>query len=79
MHQKDAIDRRILTELQLDASLTNQQLAERVGLSASPCLRRVKALEDAGIIERRVTLLDRKKLGARVADQARRQKRPPAA
>lgn len=59
----DAIDRRILTELQLDASLTNQELAERVGLSASPCLRRVKALEDAGIIERRVTLLDRKKLG----------------
>jgi Lrp/AsnC family leucine-responsive transcriptional regulator len=59
----DPIDRRILGELQLDASLTNQELAERVGLSASPCLRRVKALEDAGVIERRVTLLDRKKLG----------------
>ena len=59
----DDIDRRILMELQLDASLTNQQLAERVGLSASPCLRRVKALEDARIIEKRVTLLDRKKLG----------------
>jgi Lrp/AsnC family leucine-responsive transcriptional regulator len=59
----DDIDRRILAELQADASLTNQQLAERVGLSASPCLRRVKALEDAGIIVRRVTLLDRAKLG----------------
>jgi Lrp/AsnC family leucine-responsive transcriptional regulator len=59
----DDIDRRILSELQVDASLTNQELAERVGLSASPCLRRVKALEEAGIIVRRVTLLDRAKLG----------------
>jgi Lrp/AsnC family leucine-responsive transcriptional regulator len=59
----DRIDRRILTELQQDGSLTNQELAERVGLSPSPCLRRVKALEDAGVILRRVTLLDRKKLG----------------
>ncbi|MSR09818.1 MAG: Lrp/AsnC family transcriptional regulator [Gammaproteobacteria bacterium] len=59
----DRLDRRILTELQQDGGLTNQALAERVGLSPSPCLRRVKALEDAGIINRRVTLLDRKKLG----------------
>ncbi|MFZ5723669.1 MAG: Lrp/AsnC family transcriptional regulator [Pseudomonadota bacterium] len=59
----DRIDRRILEELQQDGGLTNQQLAERVGLSASPCLRRVKALEEAGIILRRVTLLERKKLG----------------
>ena len=59
----DDIDRHILAALQSDASLTNQQLAERVGLSPSPCLRRVKALEDTGIIQRRVTLLDRKKLG----------------
>ncbi|HMJ09932.1 MAG TPA: Lrp/AsnC family transcriptional regulator [Polyangiaceae bacterium] len=62
-HPIDETDRRILAELQADASLTNQQLAERVGLSASPCLRRVKALEEAGVIQRRVTLLDRNKLG----------------
>lgn len=59
----DRLDRRILTELQQDGGLTNQALAERVGLSPSPCLRRVKALEDAGVITGRVTLLDRKKLG----------------
>lgn len=59
----DRIDRRILDCLQQDGGLSNQELAERVGLSPSPCLRRVKALEEAGIILRRVTLLDRKKLG----------------
>lgn len=59
----DRTDRRILAELQQDGGLTNQELAERVGLSASPCLRRVKALEEAGVILKRVTLLDRKKLG----------------
>ena len=59
----DRIDRRILEELQQDGGLTNQELAERVGLSPSPCLRRVKALEEAGVIQKRVTLLDRKKLG----------------
>ena len=51
----DRIDRRILAELQQDGGLTNQALAERVGLSPSPCLRRVKALEEAGVIGRRVT------------------------
>lgn len=59
----DRIDRRILECLQKDGGLSNQELAEQVGLSPSPCLRRVKALEEAGIILRRVTLLDRKKLG----------------
>ena len=59
----DEIDRRILEELQRDGGLSNLELAERVGLSPSPCSRRVKALEDSGIIEKRVTLLDRKKLG----------------
>lgn len=59
----DRTDRRILGELQQDGGLTNQELAERVGLSPSPCLRRVKALEEAGVIQKRVTLLDRKKLG----------------
>jgi Lrp/AsnC family leucine-responsive transcriptional regulator len=59
----DELDQRILAELQRDAGLTNQELADRVGLSASPCLRRVKALEEAGVIRKRVALLDRKKLG----------------
>lgn len=59
----DRIDRRILECLQKDGGLSNQELAGQVGLSPSPCLRRVKALEEAGIILRRVTLLDRKKLG----------------
>ena len=62
-YQLDELDRRILTELQRDAGITNQELADRVGLSASPCLRRVKALEDAGVLQKRVALLDRKQLG----------------
>lgn len=63
----DNIDRRILDELQRDGGLTNQQLADRVGLSASPCSRRVKALTDAGIILGRATLLDRRALGLNLA------------
>ncbi|MEJ2630112.1 MAG: Lrp/AsnC family transcriptional regulator [Acidihalobacter sp.] len=63
MHKFDRFDRRILEELQRDGGLSNQELAERVGLSASPCSRRVRALEEAGIILRRVTLLDQRKLG----------------
>jgi Lrp/AsnC family transcriptional regulator, leucine-responsive regulatory protein len=59
----DAVDVRILSEVQEDASLTNVALAERVGLSPSPCLARVRFLEEAGIIARRVTLLDPAKLG----------------
>jgi Lrp/AsnC family transcriptional regulator, leucine-responsive regulatory protein len=59
----DRIDIRILTEIQQDSSLTNQELADRVGLSPSPCLRRMKALEESGIIDRRVTLLNQRKLG----------------
>ncbi|WP_019584360.1 Lrp/AsnC family transcriptional regulator [Thioalkalivibrio sp. ALE16] len=62
-HSLDRYDRRILEILQEDASLSNQALAERVGLSASPCLRRVRALEQAGILLRRVALLDRRRLG----------------
>jgi Lrp/AsnC family leucine-responsive transcriptional regulator len=63
VHKLDRYDRRILEELQRDGGLSNQDLAERVGLSPSPCSRRVKALEEAGIILRRVSLLDRRKLG----------------
>ncbi len=59
----DRTDRKILESLQQDGSLTNQQLAEKVGLSPSPCLRRVRALEEAGIIVNTVTILDHKKLG----------------
>ncbi len=59
----DRIDRKILTELQNNAEISNLELAERVGLSASPCARRVKILEDAGIIKKRVTLLDQSALG----------------
>jgi Lrp/AsnC family leucine-responsive transcriptional regulator len=63
----DAIDIRILNEIQQDASLTNVQLAARVGLSASPCLSRMRALEDTGVIVRRVALLDPVVVGANVS------------
>ncbi|AHE98655.1 Lrp/AsnC family transcriptional regulator [Thioalkalivibrio paradoxus] len=63
LHPLDRTDRRILEVLQHDAGLSNQDLAEKVGLSPSPCLRRVRALEQAGIIIGRVALLDRKRLG----------------
>jgi Lrp/AsnC family transcriptional regulator, leucine-responsive regulatory protein len=63
----DAIDRRILAALQEDASVTNVELAEKVGLSPSPCLARVRALEQAGVILRRVALLDALKLGASIS------------
>ncbi len=59
----DAIDAKILDLIQHDASLSVAEIAERVGLSSSPCWRRIKRLEDAGVIEKRVTILDREKLG----------------
>jgi len=59
----DATDRRILAELQTDASLTNVELARRVHLSPSPCLARVKALESAGVIRGYVALADPLQLG----------------
>ena len=58
----DSLDRRILRELQRDSSLRNDLLAERIGLSPSPTLRRVKALEQAAII-RYVALLNPKEIG----------------
>jgi len=54
----DDFDRKILKELQEDAGLTIAEVARRVGLSASPCWKRVQRLEQEGIIERRVTLLN---------------------
>ena len=62
-HKLDRYDRQILDALQANGGLTNQELAERVGLSPSPCSRRVKALEEAGIISGRTTLLNQKALG----------------
>ena len=59
----DDIDRRILTELQRDASIAVETLGEHVGLSRNACWRRVKALEAAGYITARVALLDPAKLG----------------
>jgi len=59
----DAIDLRILRELQGDGSLSNVELARRVGLSPSPCLARVKALQAGGVIRQYVALLDAKELG----------------
>ena len=61
--QLDAIDLRILAELQADASLSNVELARRVHLSPSPCLARVRALEAEGLIRQYVALLDAQKLG----------------
>ncbi|MDB5475864.1 MAG: transcriptional regulator [Phenylobacterium sp.] len=58
----DAIDRRILRELQADATIPLAELAERIGLSQTPCWKRVKRLTDAGVIHKRVALLDRDKL-----------------
>ncbi|MHC8491866.1 Lrp/AsnC family transcriptional regulator [Thalassospira sp. SM2505] len=59
----NATDIRILQALQKDAGISNVQLAELVGMSPSPCLRRVKQLEASGIIKGQVALVDRKKLG----------------
>lgn len=59
----DAVDRRIVRELMSDGALTNVALAKRVGLSAPPCLRRVRALEDAGVIQGYTALIDEKALG----------------
>lgn len=59
----DELDARILELIQEDASLSVADLAERVGLSPSPCWRRIKRLEDLGVIRKRVTVLDSEKLG----------------
>jgi Lrp/AsnC family transcriptional regulator len=58
----DAADRRILRELQADATVPLAELAERIGLSQTPCWKRVKRLTDAGVIEKRVALLNRDRL-----------------
>lgn len=59
----DEIDRRILTHLQEDARISNADLAREVGLSPSPCLRRLRELETSGVIRRHVSLLDPARVG----------------
>lgn len=63
MHQLDSFDHRILQCLQEDGRLSNQELADRIGLSPSPCLRRVRLLEEAGFIVGYRAMLDAKRLG----------------
>src|SRR3954467_5560419 len=63
MESLDKFDLRILEELQSDGRLTNAELAQRVGLSAAPCWRRVRALEEAGYIKGYHAEIDRHKIG----------------
>src|SRR5690606_6181904 len=62
----DRYDLRILEQLQQDGRISNQDLADRIGLSPSPCLRRVRQLEEDGIIDRYVALLKPEKLGLKL-------------
>ncbi len=65
--QLDAIDRRILEHLQDNARISNVDLAARVGISASPCWRRVRELEESGVISDYVTLIDAASVGLTVS------------
>src|SRR5205823_10833655 len=67
MHALDAIDRKILSLLQSDSRMTMQELADKVGLSVSPCHRRVKLLEERGVITRYIATVDQKSLGLHVS------------
>tara|TARA_R110002110_G_scaffold205066_7_gene417102 strand:- start:235222 stop:235710 length:489 start_codon:yes stop_codon:yes gene_type:complete len=66
MIKLDRTDRRILDAMQGNARITNLELAERVGLSPTPCSRRVKRLEESGLITGHVTLLDQNMLGLKL-------------
>lgn len=63
----DQIDRKIIKALQENARLSSQELSEQVGISSSPCWRRVKALEEAGVITKYVTLVDPEALGLSIS------------
>jgi Lrp/AsnC family transcriptional regulator len=63
----DELDRKILATLQVDSSLSVQEVADRVGLSSTPCWRRIQKLETSGYIKRRVALLDAEKLNLGVS------------
>ncbi|NRB33550.1 MAG: Lrp/AsnC family transcriptional regulator [Rhodobacteraceae bacterium] len=65
-HRLDAIDRKILSELQADGRMTNVELAKRVGISAPPCLRRVRTLEEMGLIRGYHAEVDSRALGFEV-------------
>ncbi|MFW2544190.1 Lrp/AsnC family transcriptional regulator [Primorskyibacter sp. 2E107] len=65
-HRLDPIDRKILAELQADGRMTNVELAKRVGISAPPCLRRVRALEEMGFIKGYHAEVDARELGFEV-------------
>ena len=67
MQALDAIDRKILGLLQSDSRMTMQELSEKVGLSVSPCHRRVKLLEERGVITRYIATVDQKSLGLHVS------------
>lgn len=67
MTELDAIDRKILAILQADSRVTMQDLADRVGLSVSPCHRRVKLLEERGVITRYIAMVDQKSVGLPVS------------
>lgn len=62
----DRYDRRILEELQRDGRISNQDLADRIGLTPSPCLRRVRTLEESGVIRGYTALLDAQALGLKL-------------
>jgi len=66
MEELDRLDRRILALLQEDASLTNAEISERIGLSPNACWRRTKRLEEQGVIRRRVALLNQEQLDLKV-------------
>ncbi|MEE9347328.1 MAG: Lrp/AsnC family transcriptional regulator [Robiginitomaculum sp.] len=63
LQKLDSIDAKILHQIQSNAALSVAEIAEQVGLSSSPCWRRIKRMEEDGIIKSRITVLDRQKLG----------------
>jgi Lrp/AsnC family leucine-responsive transcriptional regulator len=67
MRALDAVDRKILVQLQANGRMSLAELADKVGLSASPCLRRVRMLEKAGVISRYVAVLDQRAVGLPVS------------
>jgi Lrp/AsnC family transcriptional regulator, leucine-responsive regulatory protein len=67
LRELDAVDRKILVQLQANGRMSLAELADKVGLSASPCLRRVRMLEKAGVISRYVAVLDQRAVGLPVS------------
>jgi Lrp/AsnC family leucine-responsive transcriptional regulator len=63
MRELDEIDRKIIAAIQMDGKITTQELADKVGLSASPCARRIRLMEQDGIIKGYTAVIDQKKAG----------------